>query len=294
MMRSAVVVAAMACVAGCGMKLSESTVSDRLERVLLLDSYGSGNSGDHAAEALARHRNLPDQAWSPPRRIGDAEKPPPEGKVLVPWTLLHVEISLYPKVSCQGVGPRKEAAAARARPESGPPITASELSRLGAVVESHRIWMLAGVASGREPFGFGPEWLGNYLREAGAGGAVYFPPYQDCAVMAESMPERLPRSVFIGRDELIISARTPFTARVLEACPANVGVREEVIRSRHIPFKRLGFAPDIGFTDQRTRTTARIVGRCARGEARFELGPITGDSTAQHGDPRATLAATLP
>jgi hypothetical protein len=292
MTRGLLGLAALAILAGCGAKLGESTVSDRSSRVLMRDIFERRFGGDVAAQELARHRKLPDQAWSAPRLVADGKAAlTPEGR-LAPYALLHVELTRYPKISCAGVGPGSKPVPRE--PESGPPMEAAEIAALGAPEPAQEIWMLGSANEVAAPWGFGPEWLGNYLRQAGVGRAVHFPATQDCAAMTESMPERLPRHVFIGRDEIAISARTPFTARVLEACPAEVAIREHVIRSRHVPFNRLGFGPAIGFTDERTLATARVVGRCARGEARFELGPFASGGAAEHGDPSATLTVKTP
>jgi hypothetical protein len=249
--RTLLALAAMACLAGCGAKLSERAVSNSEGYLPLDDVYAHSWGGDIAMDELRRSRKLGDQVWvepqfSPPTARGGERRPV--------QTLMQVEITVYAPVDCAAQG--------------GEP---------GVPKRVETIWMLPAQGQDAGPWTYGPPWIGTLLREAGVGVTVHFPPHHRCGAATDSA-ETFPRRVFLGHDELRISSREPFSARVLQACPVEIRVREQVLRSHHAPLWRLGFGQDIGFTVDRSRRTARVAGRCKAGETWFELGPFTADS----------------
>jgi hypothetical protein len=137
------------------------------------------------------------------------------------------------------------------------------------------IWVVPAEAADAH-FALGPAWLGNILRVAGPGKTVYFPPRQDCGALTEAMAEGLPRRVFstdaVAAETLTISARSAFAARIVEACPARVEERQEVVTSYHVPAWAWGYA--VGAKEQHTHYRGRVVAACAAGEREFALGPI--------------------
>jgi len=257
----------------------------------LADMYERRFGGDIAAGELAAHRKVVDQTWAPPRMVAPAARGESAAR-LPAATLMQVEIAFYPDISC-------DSRAAREVPPNDPvrgaPIAPEELARLGVPINVQRIWILPAALDSPGTFLTGPAWIGNFLREAGAGGTVFFPAYQNCAMSGSETAELLPREVFFFGNMLRIGARQPFTARVLDACSADFVVRRETLRSHHIPFWRAGFGPAIGATVERTRTTAAVSAHCPAGDAVFTLGPIVSDSPSDdHGDPALSLVAKVP
>ena len=244
MIRAISCLAAVAILAGCGKQVgSETTVEKRSGRVAVAGVHEWRYGGDVAAEELARHRKMIDQSWAPPRMVGTVA-----GKRLPASTLMQVEITFYPDISC---APGSSRAAIPNDPERGPPM--------------------------------------------GAGGTVFFPAYQNCAMTSPAGSELVPRQVFFHGGALRIGALTPFTARVVDACPADFVVRKEVLRTHHIPFWRAGFGKPIPTTIDRTRTTASVSAHCPGGDAVFTLGPFVSDTPYEgHDDPAPSLTATLP
>lgn len=290
MIRSMSCLAALAVLSGCGKQIgSETTVSKRSGRVAVVDIHERRFGGDIAAEALARHRKIVDQSWAPPRMVG---VPGAAAAARLPAsTLMLVEIAFYPDISCESKAAR---VVAPNDPERGPPMSPEELARLGKPEMVDRIWMLPASLESEGPFAIGPAWLGNFLREAGPGGTVYFPAYQNCAMPGSTTSANVPRQVFFHGKGLLIRARQPFTARVVAACPADFVVREETLRTHHIPFWRAGFGPEIGTTIERTRRTADVGAHCPGGDARFTLGPFVSDSPYDgFDDPVPKVTATL-
>lgn len=262
---------ALALASACGAKIGERTVSDGWRNIALKDP---SSDPEYAQRGLAERRKSHGHVLRPPHWIaggGQAAKNAASARSIV-----HLEISIYGKISCSD-------------PRGAEAVPAE---RLGEPQQRERVWIVPAEVDGDAPFAFGPAWLGNFLRSAAPGDAIHFPPYQDCAAMSEAIPEQVPRRVFAGWQDVTINARTPFVARVLEICPAELKQRAESLRSYHIPIVTWGYS--IGTSLDRTRTTARVTARCASSEVSFELGPLVPQGVYPHGDPPAAIKSTPP
>lgn len=270
----------MLLLSACGLPLSEREVSDTRAPLQLKDprpkSFGFSPVEEWKAE---RKRYSDDIVYLP--RIA-AEPGAYSGLSTREWlpaaTLMQVEIVLYPDISCKGDANSQErvfgddnAPGAMALPMR---IDPRALEGLGGPVKVLRIWMLPADGETVEER-FGPVWLGNFMRQAGVGTKVVFPAFQDCEKMQESTPWWLAKRVFRGFsvpgvDPYTIGARTPFTAEVVEACPARIERHRRVIRQYHLPDWR---GKSDGFSNDYHIDTIKVEGSCASGEHRFVFGP---------------------
>jgi len=236
-----------------------------------------------ALAALAEGRKYAKAVWAPPQLVRGRE---PGGAWLPHKVLLRVEVSVYRKMSCKGPAEARKHAPSRFDDQLVR-IDPSELERLGAPESVAEIWIVPYEMGGVFRGSVGPAWFGNFLRHAGEGGAVYFPPYQDCAAMSETFPVELPRHVFLsvgqgivhrgekGRVEgvLRISPRSPFVARMLELCEATATQRKEDVVSYHIPAWYIYENRFVHLSEKRQRYTDRIEAQCAGVKRSFEYGP---------------------
>jgi len=136
-------------------------------------------------------------------------------------------------------------------------------------------------------FEFGPDWIGIPLRQAGSGRTVLFPPSQDCSAVARAQDDTLPTRVIAygpfdqgsAADKYIrVPADTPFTARVLEACPATLKQRDELFEVR----TGMIYRPP----SREWRFTASVHGHCEGGVVDLAFGPLTARAAGEGGQGR--------
>ena len=154
--------------------------------------------------------------WLPPLLVTASNESTQIGQRLPGNILLKVEVLIYPSINCNASdnSPSQRSRAYLA------PITPEELSTYGQPVSSTNIWMVPTNTHEHEIVRLGPIWLGNALRLAG-GHPVFFVSSQNCQTNIENAPDTIPTKVFRHSpyDNYSISARSPFTAKILEMCP---------------------------------------------------------------------------
>lgn len=266
------------------MKLGERTLQDRWVGV----GYNEGWRGSPYSD-YSDSRNGVSFAWRAPRWIPDAPQEPGSG--LGPATVWHLEVAVYPRISCRDAASRWSEDKPDTRQSPHPLLgTPEDLASLGKPEQVRRIWVSSVQDNGQYPFG-GPAWMESLLRERSMGGTWLVPPSQNCREMTEGIPLGLPVHVFGSGDpigDFPISARSPFTVRVMEACLAAPEQHIRKLRSYHIPLWTFGYS--IGTTVDRTLTTVRLRAQCASREVRFEYGPFGGSNAL--GDPSPQFKMT--
>lgn len=259
---------------GCGAPIGERVEADTWQRYFAATQCCDRGE---ALRVLAHERRHGDQTWAPPQLV--VAKGVPAGQWLPGDVLMRVEVSIYPKVSCNGKAPPRVPPPQNL--DSGAPrVDARALERLGKPERVAEIWVVPFDAPPQFKHRVGPGWFGRLLREAGEGGAVLLPSYQDCGAMRETFPLELPQNVFFGGGipprrgmHLEISARSPVVARVLEVCKeARISQRKEILVSYQVPIATWGYS--VGFREERRRYTDRVEAQCAGGARRFDFGPV--------------------
>jgi hypothetical protein len=235
---------------------------------------------------LRKLRQQHGEIWIAPRIVQPADdRRPLTGARLPVATLMQVELVIYPTISCadDNEGHRRLFANGADVADGNPaPIDPSVLTQLGQPLATKRIWIIPAAIQGSEFIGddpterihysFGPAWFGNFMRVAGHGETTLFPAAQDCREMSESAPIVLNARVFGDYiDPVKISARSPFTARVIERCPATTRRLVEAGVEYQFPLKIYGKP---SWTTPRIRDTGEVVGHCASGERKFTYGPV--------------------
>lgn len=267
--------------AACGAPLKQTVDISPWRTLWLVDPFASTEFSPLAA--LRSHvLSQTDRAWEPPRIVAAPALPlAAHGTPALPaGTLLRVEITVWDKVSCRDVAPAQRRMLPT-RPNDA--VASAEMATMDAeslppaeeMRQRTEIWLVPAELA-EAHFALGPAWLGNLLRIAGPGRTVYFPPRQDCGALTEALAEGLPKRVFstdaVAAETLTISARSAFAARIVEACPARVEERQELVTSYQVPAWAWGYAA--GAKEQHTQFRGRVVATCATGEREFALGPI--------------------
>lgn len=243
---------------------------------------------------LKRLRQRHGEIWIAPRIVQPADNPrPPKDARLPAATLMQVELVIYPKISCvdDNESHRRLFADSSDASDGNPaPVDPSVLTRLGQPLEKKLIWIVPADIQGSEFIGddptesvhytFGPAWFGNFMRVAGHGETTLFPAAQDCREMSESAPVILNARVFGDYiDPVKISARSPFTARVVERCPATLRQKEEISFEYQFPLKIYGKP---SWTARQTHHTGEVIGHCTGGERKFTFGPVAVTGSPTH------------
>jgi hypothetical protein len=273
---------------GCGAQLEEHVVSERWIVWGLDDPFRT--SGYSPLREAARRPLARDTIWLPPRIVADPAEYEARLAPLPAGVLLRVEIQTYPRIDCDSSAHQPPANTAEV-PDYPPRITAEELASYGPPKATTEIWIVpaqvarhSALAQGflgpqdadrdEASFQFGFAAFSSVLRQVGTGKRVFFPATQDCRAQIEATDEVLPTRIFDSNgnaDKLRIGARTPYTARIVEACPARIEEHEEHLVSHHIP--AWSWSTRVGLRMEKSRYTGRVSGLCTGGEKTFLATP---------------------
>jgi hypothetical protein len=275
---------------GCGAQLEEHVVSERWVGWGLDDPFRT--SGYSPLREAARRPRARDTIWLPPRVVADTAEYETRHAPLPASVLLRVEIQTYARIDCDSSAHQPPTNATevpdyplRMATEElagyGPPKTTTEIWIVPTQVARHTALvrgLLGSEDANREDASFqlGFAAFANVLRQVGTGKRVFFPAVQDCRAQVEATEEILPTRVFDSSgnaDKLRIGARNPYTARIVEACPARIEEHEEHLVSHHIP--AWTWSTRVGPRMEKWRYTGRVTGLCAGGEKMFLATPRT-------------------
>lgn len=269
-------------VGGCGAQLEEHVVSERWIAWGLDDPFRK--SGYSPLREASRRPRARDTIWLPPRVVADPAEHETRRTPLSAGVLLRVEIQTYGRIDCDSSAHQPPTNAAEV-PDYPPRMATEELAGYGPPTTTTEIWIVpARVARGsaltrgflgpedanrdEASFQLGFAAFSDVLRQVGTGRRVFFPAVQDCRAQVEATEETLPTLVFDSNgNKLPIGARTPYTARIVEACPARIEEHEEHLVSHHIP--AWSYNTRVGTRMEKRRYTGRVTGLCASGEKTF-------------------------
>ena len=245
---------------GCGVPMSETQGRPRGNYISAEDRVLGQDPIQTAMQSWSRVPAAYREGFGAPRAI-----PAREGATPLPAdTVVHVELTQHPR-SCVA----------------------------GEVALTEDIWVL--VAQPRStPAGFsmGPEWLGDWLRIAGAGGTLEIPEPAPCDPRSDGLFEGVPKRVFAQAGHTVrLHTGRAISARVIEACPAAPSVESYTVSSYQVP---MFFYRNVPMHLERERTTMRVRARCGARNVSFAYGPLTSRSPLDpRHDPRPDVTSSV-